>query len=201
MAELDCQAIIRRKKYRNWQGRAELKPAGNLLNRDFSADTPGIKLVTDVTEFRVGDAKLYLSPVMDLHNREIVAMSMASRPSYTLTERMLDELLASGRVSAGALLHSDQGWAYRMEAWRRKLETHGIRQSMSRRGNCLDNAAMESFFAVLKTEIFYVKKYESVGELETAITDYIRYYNHDRIKTGLGGVSPVNYRTHSRPAV
>lgn len=197
MGELDCQALTRRKKYRSWQGHAELEPVDNLLNRDFSAETSGVKLVTDVTEFRVGSAKLYLSAVMDLHNREIVAVSMASRPAYMLAEKMLDALLSTGNVRQGAVLHSDQGWMYRMRQWRSKLEKHGIRQSMSRRGNCLDNAAMESFFAVLKTEMFYGIRYENVAELETATGEYIRYYNHDRIKMGLGGVSPVNYRTQS----
>lgn len=107
MAELDCQAVTRRKKYHSWQGRAELNPVENQLNRDFSAKEPGIRLTTDVTEFRVGNTKLYLSPVMDLYNREIVAMKMASRPAYELAEQMLDALLSSGHVRAGALLHSD----------------------------------------------------------------------------------------------
>lgn len=195
MRELDCQALTRRKKYRSWQGAAELEPVDNLLNRDFSADTWGVKLVTDVTEFRVGNAKLYLSVVMDLYNREIVAANMASRPAYVLAEKMLDALLSSGTVRQGAVLHSDQGWMYRMRQWRSTLEKHGLHQSMSRRGNCLDNAAMESFFAVLKTEMFYGIRYENVSELETATGKYIHYYNHDRIKMGLGGLSPVNYRT------
>lgn len=198
MAELDCGALVRRKKYHSWQGRTGLQPVGNLLNRGFSADAPGLKLVTDVTEFRVGESKLYLSPVMDLYNREIVAMSMASRPTYALAARMLDALLRKGHIRKGGLLHSDQGWMYQMQTWKDELEAHDIRQSMSRRGNCLDNAAMESFFAVLKTEMFYGRRYESVKELEAAIACYVDYYNNDRIKMGLGGLSPVNYRTQSQ---
>lgn len=199
MRELDCQARVRRKRFRSWQGSAETAPQDNLLNRDFSADAPGMKLVTDVTELRAGGEKLYLSPVMDLFSREIVAVKMSVRPTYALTEEMLSSLLASGRARPGCVLHSDQGWQYRMRSWRIMLESNGMRQSMSRRGNCLDNAAMESFFAVLKTEMYYGRRYESAAELEAAITAYIRYYNHERIKTGLGGLSPVAYRTQHYP--
>nr|WP_237761038.1 IS3 family transposase [Pantoea sp. A4] len=200
MRELGCQARVRRKKYRSWQGKAEMAASSNLLNRDFSAERPGTKLVTDVTEFRVGREKLYLSPVIDLYNREVVAMSMATRPAYALTERMQASLLLHSEYTLrGAILHSDQGWQYRMRPWRKVLDAHGVRQSMSRRGNCLDNAVMESFFAVLKTEVYHGQHYKSVEELETAITEYVHYYNHERIKAGLGGVSPVNYRTLHHP--
>lgn len=199
MRELGCQARVRRKKYRSWQGKAEMAASANLLNRDFRAERPGTKLVTDVTEFRVGREKLYLSPVIDLYNREVVAVSMGTRAVYALTEKMQASLLSSGYDLRGAVLHSDQGWQYRMRTWRKVLDEHGVRQSMSRRGNCLDNAVMESFFAVLKTEIFHGQHYENTEELEAAITEYIHYYNHERIKTGLGGLSPVNYRTQYHP--
>lgn len=197
MRELDCQARVRRKKYRSWQGKAEMAASDNLLNRDFSAERPGIRLVTDVTEFRVGSEKLYLSPVIDLYNREVVAVSMAMRPAYELTERMQESLLRSGYCQQGAVLHSDQGWQYRMRPWRKLLDEYGVRQSMSRRGNCLDNAVIESFFAVLKTEMYHGQHYKSIEELEAAITEYLHYYNHERIKTGLGGLSPVKYRTQN----
>ena len=93
------------------------------------------------------------------------------------------------------MLHSDQGWQYRMPAYQRILRERGLVQSMSRKGNCLDNAAMESFFAVLKSECFHLNKFASVDALQAELTRYIHYYNHDRIKLKLKGLSPLQYRT------
>ena len=93
------------------------------------------------------------------------------------------------------LLHSDQGWQYQMPAYRRQLIDHGLKQSMSRKGNCLDNASMESFFGILKSEFFYLNKFDSVELLDAGLRKYIHYYNHERIKTKLKGLSPIQYRT------
>ncbi len=199
MAKMGVQARVRAKKYRSWKGETGMGPAPDLLKREFTASGPGVKLVTDVTEFNVAGSKLYLSPVMDLYNGEIVAMSMGARPTYELTERMLKQLLTSGHARKNALFHSDQGWQYRMRAWQKQVSDAGLRQSMSRKGNCYDNAAMESFFAVLKTEMFHGKTYAGTKELAASIKEYIGYYNRDRIKMKLDGMSPVAYRTHMFP--
>jgi putative transposase len=139
--------------------------------------------VTDVTEFNVGGEKLYLSPVMDLYNGEIIAYEMQKRPLFSLVANMLKKALAKlkGR-DGGPLLHSDQGWQYQMAAYRKKLVDHGLKQSMSRKGNCLDNAAMESFFGTLKSEFFHLTTFANVDELQAGLRRYIHYYNHQRIK-------------------
>lgn len=199
MVQMKVSARVRAKKYSSWKGDGEAGPLPNLLKRNFTASRPGEKLVTDVTEFRVGDKKLYLSPIMDLFNREIVAVNMKERPTNDLAEEMLEALLNSGRLSDGAILHSDQGWQYQMASWQHRVREAGMLGSMSRKGNCLDNAAMESFFAVLKTEMFHGKKYANTQELAKEVKDYISYYNHERIKISLGGKSPIEYRTHMFP--
>jgi len=148
-----------------------------------------------VTEFDVNGQKLYLSPVLDLYNGEIVAWQTARNPSFELVSGMLKKALARLRGSDTPLLHSDQGWQYQMSAWRHTLAMHRVQQSMSRRGNCLDNAAMESFFATLKSEFFRLNRFTSVEQLQAGLRRYIHYCNHERIKLKLKGLSPVQYRT------
>jgi putative transposase len=169
--------------------------APNVLQRQFHACGPNQKWVTDVTEFQVGGQKLYLSPVLDLYNGEIVAFETAKQPRFELVSSMLRKALAKLRPHERPLLHSDQGWQYHMPAYQRLLQGRALVQSMSRKGNCLDNAAMESFFAVLKSEFFHLEKFSSVDELQAGLKHYIHYYNHDRIKLKLKGLSPVQYRT------
>lgn len=139
--------------------------------------------------------KLYLSPIMDLYNGEIIAFETSKRPVYAMVGTMLRKALKKLKPGETPLLHSDQGWQYRMPAYQRALREKRLVQSMSRKGNCHDNAAMESFFAVLKSEFFYLNKFSSIDELQTGIKTYIRYYNHERIKMKLKGLSPVQYRT------
>jgi putative transposase len=193
MVSMQPRSTVRPKRYRAFNG-ATSETAPNRLERKFSAERPNEKWVTDVTEFKVDNRKLYLSPVMDLSNREIVSYDIAEHPLPKMIENMLSKAFDRLEPDERPLLHSDQGWQYRMPAFRRRLLKAGLVQSMSRKANCLDNAAMESFFATLKCELFYVNKYESIQELEEALHDYIRYYNVDRIKLGLAGLSPVAYR-------
>jgi len=155
----------------------------------------GLKWVTDVTEFKVSGEKLYLSPVMDLYNGEIIAFETSKRPEFALVGTMLKKALKKLKPGENPILHSDQGWQYRMPAYQRALREKSVVQSMSRKGNCLDNAAMESFFAVLKSEFFHLNKFSSVDELQNRLKNYIHYYNHERIKLKLKGLSPVQYRT------
>lgn len=196
MKILGLQSLVRPKKYRSYRGEQATSP--NVLNRQFDAARPNEKWVTDVTEFKVRGAKLYLSPVMDLFNGEIVTFEMQERPPYSLVGNMLKKALlkVKGR-SAAPLLHSDQGWHYQMPAYRKQLSDHGLTQSMSRKGNCLDNAAMESFFGTLKSEFFYLNKFADIEELKAGLRRYIHYYNHQRIKLKLKGLSPVQYRAQT----
>lgn len=193
MGVLGLKSLVRPKKYRSYKGDVG-HAAPNVLQRQFEAKGANQKWVTDVTEFNVSGEKLYLSPVMDLYNGEIIAFEMARRPVFDMVGAMLRKALAKLKASDNPILHSDQGWQYRMPAYQRALREKQVVQSMSRKGNCLDNAAMESFFAVLKTEFFYLNTFSSVEELQTGIKKYIHYYNHDRIKMKLKGLSPVQYR-------
>lgn len=196
MADQDLKSIVRPKKYRSYRGVVG-RIATNLLERNFVAQRPNQKWVTDVTDFKVAQQKLYLSPVMDLYNGEIVAYETATRPSYDLVGSMLDKALGYLGEKPSLVIHSDQGWHYQQAQYRHKLEQHGVKQSMSRKGNCLDNAAMESFFGTLKSEFFYLKRFKSIEELTSGLDEYIRYYNHDRIKIRLNGLSPVDYRAQA----
>ena len=194
MGALGLKSLVRPKKYRSFKGEVG-QVAPNELQRQFKAEAANQKWVTDVTEFNVAGEKLYLSPVLDLYNGEIVAFEMSQRPVFELVSSMLKKALAKLGPEDKPMLHSDQGWQYRMPAYQRQLRERQLVQSMSRKGNCHDNAAMESFFGVLKTEFFYLNKFDSVDALRDGLTEYIHYYNHDRIKLKLKGLSPVQYRT------
>ena len=183
-------------KYHSYKGEVG-KVADNLLRRDFHADKPFEKLTTDVTEFKVCNDRVYLSPVMDLYNREIVSYSISLSPNLWLIREMLNGLFEKLPDDARPVFHSDQGWQYQHTEYQRLLAEHNITQSMSRKGNCMDNGAMENFFGRLKVEMFYGEKFESVNAFIDELKEYIRYYNNDRISTKLKGMSPVQFRTHS----
>ena len=194
MQQLGLKSMVRVKKYRSYRGTVG-RTTSNLLERRFEASAMYQKWVTDITELRVAGQKLYLSPVMDLHNGEIIAFETAPRPSFELVSTMLRKALAKLPGDAHPIVHSDQGWHYQMSAYQRLLQKRQLPQSMSRKGNCLDNAAMESFFGTLKTEFFYLNKFTSLDERREGLKRYIRYYNHYRIKLKLNGLSPVKFRT------
>ena len=194
MGQMGLKSLVRPKKYRSYKGGAG-RIAPDFIKRQFRAEEANQKWVTDVTEFTVGSEKLYLSPVMDLFNGEIIAFQTARRPVFKLVQSMLTQAVSKLTNTQKPILHSDQGWHYQMPAYQRMLQKHDLIQSMSRKGNCLDNAAMESFFAVLKSELFYSNSFDSWQSLKDAIEHYIHYYNHERIKLKLKGLSPVQYRT------
>ena len=193
MDQLQLKSLVRVKKYRVFKGQMG-RVAPNILARDFAAAQPNEKWVTDVTEFNVGGAKLYLSPIMDLYNGEIVAYETAKRPLLNMVEKMLMSAFKRLGSSDKPILHSDQGWQYRMPQYRRCLDSRAITQSVSRKGNCHDNASMESFFGTLKSEFFYLNTFSSIEELQVGIDEYIEYYNQNRIKLKLDGLSPIDYR-------
>ncbi|EJI9806983.1 IS3 family transposase [Escherichia coli] len=199
MQQLGLKSPVRLKKYRSYRGNMGLA-AENILQRQFKAEAPCEKWVTDITEFRAGGQKLYLSPILDLFNGEIVAWETACRPTEELVKRMLNKGLESLAEGEKPLLHSDQGWHYRIKSYQSDLADKGLVQSMSRKGNCLDNAVMENFFGHLKEEIYYRRDYRNVEELENAVNEYITYWNQKRIKLSLGGLSPVEYRTEHQKA-
>ncbi|HAN4431041.1 TPA: IS3 family transposase [Escherichia coli] len=199
MQQLGLKSPVRLKKYRSYRGNMGLA-AENILQRQFKAEAPCEKWVTDITEFRAGGQKLYLSPILDLFNGEIVAWETACRPTEELVKRMLNKGLESLAEGEKPLLHSDQGWNYRIKSYQSALADKGLVQSMSRKGNCLDNAVMENFFGHLKEEMYYRRDYRSVEELENAVNEYITYWNQKRIKLSLGGLSPVEYRTEHQKA-
>ena len=197
---MQLKSRIRAVKYRSYKGQVG-KIADNILQRQFEADKPNQKWVTDVTEFKVGSEKLYLSPIMDLFNGEIIAFQTQRRPMFGLVKDMLKEAVNKLKPSEKPIVHSDQGWQYQMAHYQRQLSEKGLIQSMSRKGNCLDNASMESFFGILKSESFYGEKFKTVDDLEQTVKEYIHYYNHERIKVKLKGLSPVEYRKQSlKPA-
>ena len=196
MKECGLICVIRRKKYRSYKGEIG-KIAPNVLERNFYAEKPNQKWVTDVTEFAVNDKKVYLSPILDLYNGEIVSYNISLHPTFHQTMDMLGKAFKKVPDNVNLILHSDQGWQYQMKRYQFMLKEKGIIQSMSRKGNCLDNSVMENFFGILKTEMYYGNKFDSAEELMKEIENYIDYYNNRRIKVKLKGLSPVQYRIQS----
>lgn len=196
MGQLDLKARSPKRRYQSYRGQVG-KIAANELSRDFQSTSPNKKWVTDVTEFNVQGQKIYLSPILDLYNREVISYQIATRPQFALVMKMLTKALKRLKPDEYPMLHSDQGWHYQMRAYQQLLKQRGMQQSMSRKGNCLDNAVIENFFGVLKNEFFYGKQFASVQSFKTELKRYIHYYNHERIKEKLKGLSPIQYRTQS----
>lgn len=194
MKELGLKCIVRMKKYKSYKGKVG-KIAPNILNRNFTAKAQNEKLVTDSTEFKLFGKKLYLSPVLDLFNGEIITDTIGSRPTYSLVSEMLEKALEKLPEEHQLRMHSDQGSHYQMKQYRHALESRGIVQIMSRKGNCYDNSVMENFFGIMKSEFLYLKEFESVEHFKLELEKYITYYNTKRLKAKLK-MSPVQYRTH-----
>jgi putative transposase len=195
MRELGLKSLIRVKRYKSYKGQIGLT-APNILQRNFKTVKPNKKWATDITEFKVLGNKLYLSPIIDLFNGEIISYDLSEKPDFKQVVAMLKMSFKKISNHKNLILHSDQGWQYQMKQYRRLLQDKGITQSMSRKGNCLDNAVIESFFGILKSELFYLNKYESISQLKKDIKEYIEYYNNERIKKDLSGMSPIEYRTN-----
>lgn len=195
MREAGLKSLIRVKKYHSYRG-VEGKIAPNVLARDFAATGLNRKWATDVTEFKVCGQKMYLSPIIDLYNREIISYTISAHPNLEMVTAMLKGAVKRIRRADRLILHSDQGWHYQNWAYQKMLKDKGIIQSMSRKGNCLDNAVIENFFGILKSEWLYLQKFSSVDQFTGELKNYIHYYNNYRIKAKLNGMSPVQYRTH-----
>ena len=195
MKDLGLKAIIREKKYRSYRGEIG-KIAPNIINRDFSCDKPYTKLATDVTEVKINGVKGYISPIMDMYNGEILDYTFSERPDLEMVISMVNKTFSHLNVAKGAVLHSDQGFHYQNHKYKILLEKYGITQSMSRKGNCLDNAMMENFFGIMKSELLYLYEFSDIEHFKSEFEKYIYYYNNTRIKLRLNGMSPVQYRTH-----
>jgi transposase InsO family protein len=191
MKELNISAIIRKK--RRYFGKTSSVVFPNQLNRQFHAEEPNRIYVTDITYIRLNDHFYYLSAVQDLYNNEIVAWKLSNRNDLQLVMDTVGEP-GEQRDVHGAILHSDQGYQYTSKQYNKRLPQPGIKGSHSRRGNCLDNACIESFFSHLKTETSYFSQCQTEEELHQAITEYIWFYNHERFQKKLNQCAPVEFR-------
>lgn len=201
MQEMGIRSIIRAKRpyFNTYQAaQSDGRIAPNLLNREFTATKPNQKWVTDITQYRVGDQRLYLSAIMDLCGKDIVAFHMSTRNDNelvldTFSKAFEEHKDATGKI-ADLIVHSDQGSQYTSHVYHDLLPTVGVQISMSRRGNCIDNAAMESFFSHLKTEALYPYDISSISEAQQRIEEFIQFYNNERIQIKLNKQTPIEYR-------
>ena len=194
MQEMSLKSQVRRVKYRSYRGQVG-RTAPNILNREFEATRPNQKWATDVTEFKVADRKAYLSPIIDMFNGEIISYIISDRPDLKMVMDMMHSVKRKIKNTDGVVLHSDQGWHYQHMQYQQTLKKYGMVQSMSRKGNCLDNAVMENFFGIMKSELLYLHQFSDMEVFKRELRKYINYYNNDRIKLKLNGKSPVQYRT------
>lgn len=212
MTVMGLYAITPKAKYKSYKGDFN-GTVNNLLltkivdeekhktyyDRKFTATKCNEIWSTDVSEFHIAAGKLYLSPILDLHNREIVSYNISTTPNFDQIYNMLTKAFDKYSDLNGLIFHSDQGWQYQMKGYHKLLKEKGIRQSMSRKGNCLDNSPMENFFGKMKNEMFYGREhtFKSLDELREAMEEYIEYYNEQRISTKLKGLTPIQYRNQS----
>lgn len=194
MAEMGLRAKVKHIKYRSYKGDVG-RIAPNIIDRDFKTTGVNQKWATDITEYKINEEKGYLSPILDMNNGEVVAYTKSRHPDLKLVTDMVDTAIEKEKPPRGLILHSDQGWHYQHKSYQNKLISNGLIQSMSRKGNCLDNSMMENFFGLMKSELLYLQKWNTLADFEAALDDYIEYYNNERIKLRLGGMSPVQYRT------
>lgn len=206
LKELHLSSKIRIKKYHSYKGEIGKVCTNVLLDkktdeikhqttymRNFSTTSPNEKWVTDITEFKVCNTKIYLSPIIDLHDKTVLSYTISQTPNLKFVRDML--LKAIDQYHPKQLIfHSDQGWHYQHQQIQKILKKYGMIQSMSRKGNCLDNALAENFFSHVKSEFYYLEKFKTVHEFIKQLEDYIYYYNNDRISLKLKGMTPVVYR-------
>ena len=201
MHQMGLRAKIRqRRPYISYTGTIS-RIADNKLARKFTPDKPNTVFVSDVTEFRVAGRKVYLSPVMDLFDRCIVAHTVATSPSIAFTADSLTKAIAACAPKPGWMMHTDQGFQYQHSTWRNLIHDNGGVQSMSRKANCYDNAVMENFFGHLKTEMYHGEVFGTVEEFTQAVEDYIQWYNTERIQQRLKGLTPMQYRNQTLEAL
>lgn len=187
-----------KEKYHSYQGNVG-KIADNIIDRDFTTTAPLQKWTTDVSQFNFSWGKCYISPILDMHTNEIISYDLSLHPNLAQITRMLGRAFKQYQNLEGLIFHSDQGWQYQHSYYQNELKSHGIIQSMSRKGNCYDNCIMETFFGRLKNEMYYghEKDFKSFEEFKTAVREYIYYYNNERIQKKTKWMTPVQYRKSS----
>lgn len=201
MDQMGLKSKVRpRKKYNSFKGQTS-HIADNLLNRNFTPEKPNTVWVSDVTEFQVAGTKVYLSPIMDLCDRSILAHELSTSPSTKFTSTSLKNAIAWHKPGEGLMVHTDQGFQYQHSSWRELIQSINGTQSMSRKGNCYDNATIENFFGHLKTEMYHGENFASVSELCQAVDDYIFWYNNDRLQQRFKGLAPMQYRSQALEAL
>jgi len=193
MGQMGLTAKRKKQHYNSYKGEIG-KIAPNVINRNFHADAPNQKWATDVTQIKIKDKKTYLSPILDMFNGEIVSYVISDHPNLKMILTMLEKAFKKRDIQGDLIIHSDQGCPYQHKRYQKALADRHITQSMSRKGNCLDNAMMENFFGLMKNELLYLQEWDSIDQFKQALRTYIRYYNNDRIKLRLKGKSPVQYR-------
>ena len=195
MKENNLKAAVTRKKYKSYRGERGVR-VDNLLEQKFISNRPYEKMGTDLSQFTTPYGKLYVSPIIDFNTREILAYDVSTKPDFTQIKRMLKMLeIRHGKKLKAAIIQSDQGWQYRMKYYQKFIKEQGMIQSMSRKGNCLDNSPTENFFGRMKEEMYYGKEheYKSIEDLKKAVEKYIKYYNNERIVNRLK-TSPIKYK-------
>ena len=185
----------KKRKYSSYKG--EVSPAPeNVINRNFHADTPNTKWLTDITEFRIPAGKVYLSPIIDCFDGMVVSWAIGTSPDAELVNTMLDNAISQLSGNGHPIIHSDRGGHYRWPGWLSRVENFGLIRSMSKKGCPPDNSACEGFFGRLKNEMFYNHSWKgvSIEQFIKELDDYLIWYNKKRIKISLGAMSPIDYR-------
>lgn len=196
MKSINMKSVIRRKK-KNYVPSTPQVTAENILNRQFYADKPNQKWLTDVTEFKLTDgAKAYLSAILDLHDNSIVSYVLGRSYNNLLVFETFDKAI-DANPSASPLFHSDRGFQYTSRSFKNKLDDIGAIQSMSRVSRCIDNGPMEGFWGIIKSEMYYLTKFHDFDELQQSIDKYIDFYNTRRLQEKLKGLTPIEYRNQS----
>jgi putative transposase len=194
MQEMGVQGKRRRTSYHSYKRGVE-GAARNIIDRNFKAERPDEKFATDISMIKIHGKYRYLSAIIDMFNGEVRGYAISAHPDIVLVRRTLDRFMESaGRHVSGSILHSDQGCQYKSSEYINTLAARGIIQSMSRKGNCLDNAMMENFFALMKVELLYSRDWDDMNQFVTSLHSYIRWYNMDRLKLRLNGLTPYQAR-------
>ncbi|MBQ0071910.1 MAG: IS3 family transposase [Spirochaetales bacterium] len=195
MREMDLVPRMQKaeKRYSSYKGTVG-KVAKNVLKRKFDVKEPDTVWTSDVTEFKTGEGKVYLSPITDLCTGAIISYMYSASPNMDMVMTMLRTAITAHPCIDGLVFHTDQGWQYQHATFVNCLKANDIIQSMSRKGNCIDNCKMETFFGHMKREMYYGREFKTKQELFDAIDEYIRFYNEERIQAKLNGLSPVEFR-------
>lgn len=200
MSSVGLKSVCRRKRKNYIPSTPEIT-AENILNREFNASNINEKWLTDVTEFKYGDGKkAYLSAILDLGDKSIISYVIGKLNNNPLVFETFD-LAINKNPNAKPLFHSDRGYQYTSKAFKNKLDQAEIVQSMSRVSRCIDNGPMEAFWGVLKSEMYYLNKFNTYEELEAAIIEYIDYYNKHRYQKRLNCMAPLEYRQYLQSSV